>query len=205
MKLINKILIFIILFLSIGLSYYYIQNKKNKINFNQAVINNKAYSKELNNIKNDNIQFQFTIRQMRQFNDSINDMLLSTIEQLQIKESKVKSLQYLLSTTSRVDTIEFHHIDTIFKDNIINVDTIVGDEWYTLKLGLRFPNKIITEPTFKTEKTIVTYDKQEYINPPKKFFLCRWFQKKHTVRHVEIYEKSPYVNDSVQRFIEIVK
>lgn len=208
MKLLNsKIIIIVALSLLMGGStyYFYKQNKKNIAKLELAVNNTKAYSNELREIKGENIQFKFTIDQLKYFNDSINYKLLNVAEELKIKNNQVTQLQYLLSISSRVDTIEIMQHDTIFVNEKVNLDTIIGDKWYTLKLGLRFPNKIITAPKFRSEKTIITYDKREYVDPPKKFFLCRWFQKKHTVRHVEVHEESPYVNDTVQRFIEIVK
>lgn len=204
----NKFLIGVVITLLLLLgttTYYYKQYQRSVEELKLSVNNNKAYSKELGNIKGENIQFQFTIEQLRYFNDSINDKLLNTSKKLGIKESKIKSLQYLLTVTSRTDTIDILQRDTIFKDDSINIDTIIGDQWYTLKLGLRYPNKILTEPTFKSEKTIITYDRKETINPPKKFLLLRWFQKKHKVRIVEVHEGSPYVKDSLQRFIEIIK
>lgn len=51
----------------------------------------------------------------------------------------------------------------------------------------------------------MTYSKKETIDPPKKFFLCRWFQKKQTILEVKIVEKSPYIEQKESRFIEIIK
>lgn len=204
----NKFLIGVVLTLLLLLgttTYYYKQYQRSVEELKLSVNNNKAYSKELGNIKDENIQFQFTIEQMKYFNDSINERLLKTAQQLKIKEKQISSLQYLLSSSSRKDTIKIIQRDTLFKDNSINIDTIIGDKWYNLKLGLKFPNTIVAEPTFKSEKVVISYDRKETVAPPKKFFLCRWFQKKHTVRVVEIHEESPYVNDSIQRFIEIIK
>lgn len=204
----NKFLIGVVITLLLLLgttTYYYKQYQRSVEELKLSVNNNKAYSKELGNIKGENIQFQFTIEQLRYFNDSINDKLLVISKDLKIKDNKIRSLQYLLSTSSKLDTVNFHRVDTIFKDASINIDTIVGDQWYTLNLGLRFPNSIIVEPKFKSEKSIVSYDKKETVAPPHKFFLFRWFQKKHIVRTFIIHEGSPYVNDSTQRFIEIIK
>ena len=47
--------------------------------------------------------------------------------------------------------------------------------------------------------------KKETINPPKKFFLFRWFQRKHTILEVNMVEKNPYIENKNNRFIEIIK
>ena len=112
-------------------------------------------------------------------------------------------LQYLLSTSERIDTVTFQ--DTIFSETTFHVDTLIGDKWYQLKLGMKFPNVITVHPKFVSEKYIVTHSKKETVNPPKKFFLFRWFQKKHRVVEVTIVENSPYVNNKQQKFIEIIK
>ena len=39
----------------------------------------------------------------------------------------------------------------------------------------------------------------------KKLWLCRLFQKKHTILVVDVFDKNPYVNTDYIRFIEILK
>ena len=95
--------------------------------------------------------------------------------------------------------------DTIFKDVEFALDTVLQDQWYKLQLGLRYPAQIAATPEFKSEKHIVVSSKRETVNPPKKFFLFRWFQKKHTVLNVDVVEKSPYVENQTSRYIEIIK
>ena len=47
--------------------------------------------------------------------------------------------------------------------------------------------------------------KKETINPPKKCWLLRLFQKKHTILEVNVIEKNPYSENKQQRFIEIIE
>ena len=63
---------------------------------------------------------------------------------------------------------------------------------------------IAVKPEFKSEKHIIVSTKKETVNPPKKFFLLRWFQKKHLVVHVDVVEKNPYVGGETSKYIEIV-
>jgi hypothetical protein len=81
----------------------------------------------------------------------------------------------------------------------------MGDKWYQLSLGLEYPSMITVKPYFKSEKHIVVSSKKETVNPPKKFFLFRWFQKKHVIIHVDVIEKNPYVSDENSRYVEIMK
>ena len=122
---------------------------------------------------------------------------------MKIKDSKLKSLQYISSNFTKSDTIILK--DTVFKDERIGIDTLLSDEWYSINVGLRYPSSITVTPKFKSEKTVIVSAKKETVNPPKRFFLFRWFQKKHIVLHVNVIEKNPYIEDQDNRYVEIVK
>ena len=112
-------------------------------------------------------------------------------------------MQYLLSEATKKDTIVFR--DTLFREPSLTIDTLIGDKWYNIRLGLKYHNLITTNPTFISEKYIIVNKKKETINPPKKFFLFRWFQRKHWVMEVNVVEKNPYIKESNNRFIEFYK
>jgi hypothetical protein len=95
--------------------------------------------------------------------------------------------------------------DTIFKEPSFSVDTTIGDAWYKVSLALKYPSSIAVNPEFKSEKHIIVSTKRETINPPKKFFLLRWFQKKHDVLQVDIEEKNPYIQNTYSKYIEVIK
>lgn len=187
----------------IGVSLLYNQNRviRNELNLSTEQV--KAYIAENSSLQNDNREFRMTIEQLDYYNDSLLQKLNSVRKDLNIKDKELKNLQYLLSISSKKDTIVYK--DTIFKDNRINKDTLIGDSWYNVKLSLQYPNTIITEPTFISEKYIITNYKKETVNPPKKCFILRRFQKKHKVVEVVVVEKNPYIKNKQQRFIEIVK
>ena len=145
---------------------------------------------------------KLTIDQLNYFNDSILNEMNKVRKELKIKDSKLKSLSYINSVIEKRDTIIFN--DTIFIENI-KIDTVIEDRWYSMKLDLEYPNRIITEPSFISEKYIVVSRKKETINPPKKFFISRWFQRKHWVMEVNVVEKNPYIKESNNRFIEFYK
>ena len=167
-----------------------------------AVSNVKAYDKLLSNSNEKNIAYKLTAEQLSYANDSILKELNDTRKKLKVKDKNLKSVQYITSTLSRVDTITLK--DTIFKEPL-KVDTIIGDKWYNAKIALGYPSTIIISPTFKSEKNIVASTKKETVNPPKKFWLFRLFQKKHTIIKVDVIEKNPYVSNEESRYVETIK
>lgn len=189
----------ILLIFSIGLytKYRSIQNELLTTKSNE-----KALLLDNANLGNKNRELQLTTEQLEYFNDSILNKLKEVKRELNIKDKDVKSLQYISSVATKVDTIVMR--DTIFKENY-RIDTVISNDWYRLKLGLYYPNEVIVNPTFKSEKYIVLSYRKETIDPPKKCWLLRLFQKKHKVVEVNIVEKNPYINNENSKFIEIVK
>lgn len=180
------------------------QRSKTEKKWKDAVENTKAYSELYSNSENKNRAFKLTIDQLKNSNDSIFQELNEARKELKVKDSKLKSLQYVSSSFSKVDTITLKG-DTVFKDPQLNIDTLLSDKWYSVKVGLKYPSTVTVEPTFKSIKYIVVSAKKETVNPPKRFFLFRWFQKKQIRVNVDVVEKNPYVQNQDNRFVEIVK
>ena len=189
------------LFLSTYILYNKNQNLKEELSV--SVSNEKAFIAENSSLKENNRVFRFTIDQLEYYNDSLLTKMNEVRKELKVRDEDLKQMQYLLSEAQKRDTVIFR--DTLFRDPLIKVDTLLGDKWYQMKLGLRYPSTIITEPKFISEKYVIVDYRKETIDPPKKCFLARWFQKKHKVVEVEVVEKNPYIVNKQQRFIEIVK
>lgn len=188
--------------LLLGSYKLYTDLNKYKELYNRERQNVEAYAEHSALVDKELKEFQFTMDELRTSKDSIVNKLLEEVDKLKIKDKNVQYLQYNTSVINKVDTICLR--DTIFRDPV-NLDTIVGDEWYTMNLGLRYPSTIITEPTFKSEKYVVISTKKEYNKKPSKIFFIRWFQKKHTVVTVDMEEKNPYIDNKENRFIKVVK
>lgn len=173
-----------------------------------AEANVKAYSQRLSASENTNVGLQLTVDQLNYFNDSVLTALNETRKELKIKDKNLKALQAVSSKFSKRDTIRIPG-DTIFKEPTFALDTLIEDEWgskwYTLRLGLKYPSMVTVEPEFKSEKHIIVSSKKETVNPPKKFFLLRWFQKKQRVLHIDVIEKNPYIKDASSEYVEIIK
>lgn len=184
--------------------YFTLKSKKEtEKRWKEAIANVKSYDNLFNGSKNNDIAFLLTIDQLKYSNDSIFQELNEVRRELKIKDSKLKSLQYISSNFTKSDTIILK--DTVFKDERIDIDTLLSDEWYSINVGLRYPSSITVTPKFKSEKVVIVSAKKETVNPPKRFFLFRWFQKKHIVLHVNVIEKNPYIEDQDNRYVEIIK
>lgn len=194
-----------VLIAGLSLSLWNVTKEKDKIEkkWNTAMENVKSYSEQFSSSENKNRAFKLTIEQLKHSNDSIFEELNNTRNELKVKDSKLQSLLYSSSSFSKADTVVLK--DTIFKDSQLAIDTLLHDEWYSVRVGLVYPSTIAVKPEFKSIKHIVVSSKRETVNPPKKFFLFRWFQKKHTVLSVDVIEKNPYVKEQNNRFVEIIK
>ena len=193
----------LISFLVVSTYTLYNRNKAFKEEILVLMSNQKAFIAENSSLKNESRAFKFTIEQLNYYNDSILQKMNEVRKELKIKDKNIKQLQYLLSVSTKKDTVLF--TDTIFRDKSLALDTIIGDKWYNIRLGLKYPNLITTNPTFISEKYIIVNKKKETINPPKKFFLFRWFQRKHWVMEVHIKEKNPYIKETNNKFVEIIE
>ncbi len=169
----------------------------------EATENVKAYSEQYSTAEKSNRAFKLTVEQLRASNDSIFQELDATRRELKVKDSKLQSLQYVRSSFAKSDTIVLR--DTLLKDATVKVDTTLSDEWYSVGVGLLYPSTITVRPEFKSVKNIVVSTRKETVNPPKKFFLLRWFQKKQTVLNIDVVERNPYVRDESNRYVEIIR
>ena len=194
--------LFIVSLLGIGI---YIWNERQDLKKEVCTLRNnqKAFIAENLSLKDESRAFKFTIEQLNYYNDSILQKMNEVRKELKIKDDNLKQMQYLLSEATKKDTIVFR--DTLFKEPTLDIDTLIGDKWYNIRLGLKYPNLITTNPTFISEKYIIVNKKKETINPPKKFFLFRWFQRKHWVMEVHIKEKNPYIKETNNKFVEIIE
>ena len=171
----------------------------------RAEANVKAYSGELSISNKKNTALQLTVDQLCYFKDSVLVELDNTRKELKIKDKNLKALQAISSNFKKKDTIRITQVDTLFKEPTLAIDTLIGDKWYSVRLGLKYPSMIAIEPNFKSEKHVIVSTKKETVNPPSKFFLFRWFQRKHTILEVNVKEQNPYVDDESSRYIEIIK
>lgn len=202
-KLITGIVITAII-IALSTTIVIMNNRINVLNYeiSNAITNIKAYELENSALRDNTIEFKYTIEQLNYSKDSLNQRINKLRKDLKIKDKDIQKLQYMLSENQKKDSIVFVH-DTLFRENI-KVDTTLSDNWSKLHLQLEYPNTVLAEYSFKNESLVTTYIKRETVNPPHKCAFIRWFQKKHKVIHVEIHEQNPYCEIKEQRFINIV-
>lgn len=193
----------LLLFFILAFTYTCKDLQKYKELYSREYDNVRAYEAENDSLKNDIRQFQYTMTDLKASKDTINQKIVQVIKEGGIKEKNVERVEYLTSVVHKTDTVQFK--DTIFVENMPKIDTVVGDSWYHMDMHLEFPSTIVTKPEFKSEKYIIVSQKKEYIKPRSKWFFIRWFQKKRKYVGVDVIEKNPYIDDSISRFIEIVK
>ena len=199
----NKYLIISIIILVSIISFLGYTNKKLSNQYAIAYENIKAYDAELSGLKDDTKVYKLTIEQLNYFNDSIIKKMKVVQKELGIKDKRLQQLQYEASHAQRADTIILK--DTIFRDPQLKLDTIVGDKWFRTNLHLEFPSTIALKPEIELERYTFISGKRETVNPPKKFFLFRWFQKKMTVITVTVKENNPYVKNKESKYVQIIK
>lgn len=202
MKKLVYILIGVLILTGASLYWLYGKYQKLSVEYSTSIENIKAYDAELSGLTNDTKVYKLTIEQLNYFNDSITKKMNEVRKELGIKDSKIKQMQYKLSHIEKSDSLTLP--DTVFV-NSFKLDTIMGDEWANNHIIMSYPNKIKITPRFKLESFLFVDAKRETIKPPKKFFLFRWFQKRHTVLNITVKENNPYAETDRQKFIEIIE
>ena len=195
--------IIVAIIVGLGTTVVVMNNRIDKLNTEvaEATTNIKAYELENLALKDNTIEFQYTIEQLNHSKDSLNQKINKLRKDLKIKDKDIQKLQYVLSENQKKDSIIVH--DTLFIEKV-KIDTTLSDDWSKLHLQLEFPNKVVTEYSFKNESLVTTYLKKETIKPPHKCIFVRWFQKKHKMIYVEINEQNPYCEIKEQKFINII-
>lgn len=164
--------------------------------------NNKAYEAERDSLKNNTIQFQFTVDQLNHSKDSLVDKINDIRKQVKVKDKQISELQYFASVNNKRDSIIVR--DTIFQKGVV-LDTTISDDWSRLAIRAEYPNLLDVDYSFKNETLVVMHDSRVTVDPPKKCWLARLFQKKQTIVEIDVVQENPYCENKEQKFIKIVK
>lgn len=200
---VERIVWLVLLLLVGGACFFYFNSAKNyKEKYDMAAQNEKAYALQLDKEKAQSNVFKIKAEQLTYYNDSITTVLNNAKKELKIKDKQLASLSYLATQVQKTDTIRL--TDTIFKEPDFIMDTTVGDKWVQTNLHMEYPSQIVVEPTVISEKSVIMYMEKETVDPPKKCWLLRLFQKKHTVLKAVVKENNPHVTDQENVFFQIV-
>lgn len=171
------------------------------IALDNAINNEKAYIAENSGLKESSKVFKLSINQLLYYNDSLMIEMKKIANDNNIKDRKIKALQYQLEHFIKRDTIFVR--DTIFREPGFVLDTCIVDEWNKSCVHLAYPGTIALNNEYKNEKYITLNSRKEPIKP-RKWFLPRWFTRKHIVVEVIVTDKNPHVTTPRQRYIEII-
>lgn len=196
----------VIIALFIGLGFVVSQQRKHIKELNSelsvATNNNKAYEAERDSLKDNAIQFQFTVQQLNHSKDSLLNRLNEIRKQLKIKDKEINELQYFASVSQKVDSIIVH--DTIFQKGVA-LDTLIGDDWSQLAIHAEYPNILNTDYSFKNSTVVLMHNSRVTVDPPKKCWIGRLFQKKQTIVEIDVVQENPYCTNQEQKFIKIIE
>lgn len=184
------------------LCYFVNDYKKLKNQYSEARNNIKAYEQLYDSTVNQNRRFELTIDELNYSHDSLVIALNDIRKENKILDKKIKSLSYVSSVVEIHDTLKLR--DTLLIREGVSIDTAFVSPWYNIDFHLAYPDTLSVGVTVPSEKYIIASKKRETIDPPKKCFLGRLFQKKHTVVDVQVIEKNPYIQSNQSRFIEVV-
>lgn len=187
-------------------AYISLQNRqineyKNRLDVSES--NVKALVSLSDSLKLNTYVLSLNIEELNNSKDSLVMRVNELRKENNIKDKAIKALEYQVSHAAKTDTLIFR--DTLFRDPELKIDTSLTDKWYSLKLHLEYPSKIVVNPSFKSERTVMMSLKRETVKPEKKCWFLRLFQKKHDVMVVDVKEENPYINIEEQRYIKIIE
>ena len=139
--------------------------------YNTAVQNNKAYVSQINELNDEKKAFLFTIDQLCYINDKSINELDSMRRELRIKDSKIKQMSRHKERIFIQNTVTVH--DTIFAHEGFELDTTLGDKWYTNRIHLAYPNEISSEIDVNTDQSVFLYTTRETVDPENKFIIIK--------------------------------
>lgn len=199
-KWLTIIIVVIVSFLVLTVTSLVVQNNKLQESISDYDNNFKALSLEKDKMYKEAIAYKFNIEQLEYINDSIIEDLNATRKQLKIKDQEILQMQSIKTEISTKDSIYIK--DTIFRDSFIRIDTTIKDAWHSLAITLK-QDKLIVKANYTSDLSVFAKSSREIIGTPKKCFIARWFQRKHDVVRVEVYDKNPYSVIKEKKFVII--
>lgn len=178
-----------------------VENNKLKEDIKVYDNNFKALNLENSELKDKIVAYKFDVEQLEFINDSIITDLNNTRRELGIKDKQLKQMQNIKTEIITKDSIFVR--DTIFRNDFVKLDTLLGNKWYTVKLGLEYPGNITIHASYKTDMSVFAYSSKEILGIQKKCAIGRFFQKKHKIIRVVIKDKNPHAVIKESKYVII--
>lgn len=195
----------ILLVVAVGLVWYYIADYRRMKADNELMEKNiKALMEQYDDLEAENYELMFTLEEYNYYSDSLLERLRMTQDELKIKDRELRYVQSLNTTLVRYDTVLLSERDTLFVEGL-SIDTTIGDRYISNRLMLEYPSRVELSTLVRSEKDVLITQERETVQPPKRCWLGRLFQRKHDVIKVHVKEHNPYVDKTEEVFIKIVE
>lgn len=144
------------------------------------------------------LQFEYTLSEFKNSTDKLN---LELKELLKKQDIKLNKLEQIIYAHQSVDTIIYREIDIpTMPDTTLDL----SDKNITNIIKLS-PTRVSSQVALTNEVLLPMTARRETIGAPKKFFLFRWFQKKHIIVEGSWINTNPLITNKEQRFIKIIE
>lgn len=195
----------VLLAVAVGLVWYFIADYRRMKSDNEMMEKNiKALMEQYDDLEAENYELMFTLEEYNYYSDSLLERLRMTQEELDIKDKELRYVQSLNTTLIKYDTVVLSERDTLFVEGLC-IDTTIGDRYISNRLMLEYPSRVELSTLVRSEKDVLITQERETVQPPKRCWLGRLFQRKHDVIKVHVKEHNPYVDKTEEMFIKIVE
>ena len=158
----------------------------------------KAYSAAMDDASDGERVFRMRVDELSAAHDRQLAAMDSLRREIGVRDRMLRSMHHRVTEVVKVDTVVVPELVMT-----ANVDTVIDDGWVRTELSLS-PGKIGVGTRVRNETTIIVHGRRETVRPPRRFFLFRLFQRKHTVVTVTAVEGNPWCETREYRSVEVV-
>lgn len=195
----------------IGVLYNHIQRQNLKIS--QLANNLKAseqgtitwkdkYNREHSKV----IETRSTLYEFKNSKDSLTNILQKVISDSKIKTKSLQEAGIIITELKAKLITNSTNTTTIISNDSIKCQVIRDSTFLLHIVCLDLKQDIIRsiETNINNTQSILFVNHKETINPPRKFFLWKTFQKKQIICNIEVINSNPYLHTTNSKFIKII-
>lgn len=184
-------------------AYLIRENRQLKQDVSVQTNNNKSLERGMLTYKLDNgklltasVEQQQSIAALKNTGDSTTTALLKRIAGYKIKLNDVVSVGTIHTKLVHDTTVVMGGKDTTWN---------LGTNPQTIHTVALKGNELSDHLEITNDEDVVMHGQKETIDPPKKFFIWRWFQRKQLVVSGEVINSNTDIHVTGQKFIKILK
>lgn len=167
--------------------------------YETAMANQKALMEKNSSAEGTVRMLELTVDELKASNSGYAKQIAAYKKELSVKDKTLEQAQYMTSVSEKHDTIVFSDTIVMISDDI---DTTIDDGWVRHTVRLHYPSSLIMDCSVRSEKTVLVHTRRETVEPPKRFFLARWLQKRHRVTVVDVREANPHITSGESVFVK---